>query len=331
MPMFLSLAILGAGAVQGPALEVDGARFLLDGRPAFLLGCSYYGALGVEDEAAIEKDLDDLAALGFNWIRVWATWNAFEHNVSAVAPDGAAGPPFLDRLKRLCHLAGERGMVVDVTVTRGEAPDFPATYEQHSAVMTTLARELLPFRNVYFDVGNERNVGDARHVPMDEVGRLIRAIKAIDPARLCTASQGGDISREEVLAYIDEGDVDFLCPHRPRGADSPAETAQKTREYFAIMKDATRLVPVHYQEPFRRGYGDYPPKAEDFLTDLAQAREGGGAGWCFHNGSVRGDDNNPEQRPRRSFDMRPGEGRLFDQLEEVEREFLRRLKEIAPR
>ncbi|MCC6490163.1 MAG: hypothetical protein IT364_21945, partial [Candidatus Hydrogenedentes bacterium] len=176
------------------------------------------------------------------------------------------------------------------------------------------------------DVGNERNVGDARYVPMDEVGRLIRAIKAIDPSRLCTASDGGDISREEVVKFINKGEVDFLAPHRPRGADSPAQTAEETREYFDIMKEARRIVPVHYQEPFRRGYGDYPPKAEDFLTDLAEAREGGAAGWCFHNGSVRGDNSNPEQRPRRSFDMRPAEGRLFDQLDEVEREFLRRLK-----
>ncbi|MCC6698413.1 MAG: hypothetical protein IT365_22500 [Candidatus Hydrogenedentes bacterium] len=321
--------LAGADSLQGPVLGVDGARFTLDGRPAFLLGCSYYGALGVEDETVIARDLGDLATLGFNWIRVWVTWNAFENNVTAVAPDGAARPPYLDRLKRLCHMAGEHGMVVDVTVTRGDAPDFPTNYEQHSAVMITLARELLPFRNVYFDVGNERNVGDARYVPMEEVGRLIRAIKTIDPKRLCTASQGGDISREEVIAYINEGEVDFLTPHRPRGADSPAQTAEKTREYLDIMKEARRIVPVHYQEPFRRGYGDYPPKAEDFLTDLSQAREGGAAGWCFHNGSVRGDDGNPEQRPRRSFDMRPAEGRLFDQIDDVEQEFLRRLKESS--
>jgi hypothetical protein len=92
------------------------------------------------------------------------------------------------------------------------------------------------------------------------------------------------------------------------------------------MKDAKRVVPVHYQEPFRRGYGDYPPTADDFLTDLQQAKDGGAAGWCFHNGSVRNNKDIPDQRPRRSFDMRPEEGRLFDQLDEVEREFMEELK-----
>ncbi|MCC6489395.1 MAG: hypothetical protein IT364_17975, partial [Candidatus Hydrogenedentes bacterium] len=138
--MFLVLVgaflLAGADNLQGPVLGVDGARFTLDGRPTFLLGCSYYGALGVEDETVVARDLDDLYALGFNWIRVWVTWNAFDNNVSAVAPDGAARSPYLERLKRLCRMAGERGMVVDVTVTRGDAPDFPTNYEQHAAVMT---------------------------------------------------------------------------------------------------------------------------------------------------------------------------------------------------
>jgi hypothetical protein len=300
----------------------------LDGEPVFLLGCSYYGALGVAEAKPIEQDLDDLRAHGFNWIRVWATWNAFDNNVCAVAPDGTVRRPYVGRLKRLCRLAGERGMVVDVTVTRGESPDFPADREEHLAVMKTLAQELLPFRNVYFDVGNERNVGDARYVPMADVAECVRAIKAIDPDRVCTASDGGDISREDVLALIDAG-VDCICPHRARNAESPHQTAERTREYSAFMKDAARLVPVHYQEPFRRGYGNYPPTTDDFLTDLKQAKDGGAAGWCFHNGSVRGNRAVPDQRPRRSFDMRPEEGRLFDQLDDVEREFFARLKEAA--
>ncbi|MBN1421155.1 MAG: hypothetical protein JXP34_20450, partial [Planctomycetes bacterium] len=45
------------------------------------------------------------------------------------------------------------------------------------------------------------------------------------------------------------------------------------------------------------------------------AREGGAAGWCLHNGSPRrGSDG-----PARSFDLRKGKGRLFDQLDADER------------
>ena len=296
---------------------------MLDGKAAFLQGASYYGALGIEDPSYIEQDLADLGKLGFNWIRVWATWDFDEHDVSAVAPDGSIRQPYMERLEHLCEAAGQRGMILDVTVTRGKGPRFPSTLQEHKAVITTLAERLTRFRNVYFDVGNERNVRDPRHVPMEEVGELIDAVKRIDPQRLCTASQGGDISAEGVVAYIGAGKVDFLCPHRPRDAESPGRTAGRTREYLESMKSASRVVPVHYQEAFRRDYGDWAPVAADFLTDLRGAREGGAAGWCFHNGASRG---SADKRPRRSFDMRPAEGRLFSQLDAEERAFLALLR-----
>ena len=35
--------------------------------------------------------------------------------------------------------------------------------------MTALSEALLPYRNVYIDMANERNIGDARHVPFEEL------------------------------------------------------------------------------------------------------------------------------------------------------------------
>ncbi|MBI4556091.1 MAG: hypothetical protein HY706_00780 [Candidatus Hydrogenedentes bacterium] len=305
--------------VYGPVLNVNGTRFELDGKPVFLLGCSYYGALGIENDAALVEDLDDLAARGVNWIRIWATWNAFDHDISAVAPTGRVREPYMERLKTICRAAGKRRMVVDVTVSRGEAPTAPSDLPTHVAVIEALARELRPFRNVYFDVGNERNIGDHRHVPMAEVAELIRRVKAIDTERLCTASHGGDISSEDVRRYLIEAKVDFLTPHRGRSAESPGETAETTRNYLRTMQELRLSAPIHYQEPFRRGYGDWEPTAGDFRSDLEAARAAGAAGWCFHNGSTRPA---AEERPRRSFDMRPVEGRLFSQLDAEEREFM---------
>jgi len=318
---FFSMCCLLAAA-QGPVLGVQGTAFTLDGKPVFLLGTSYYGALGIEDPAFIERDLDDLEARGMNWIRVWATWDYGENNVSAVGPDGAPREPHLGRLMELCRKAGQRGMAVDVTVTRGKTPALPSNLAEHRAVMSALAERLKPFRNVYFDVGNERNIGDARHVPMNEVAELIALVKSIDPGRLCTASQGGDIPEKELATYLDVGKVDFLCPHRPRTADTPGSTAARTRSYYEMMQRPGWVVPVHYQEPFRRDYGAWNPRAADFASDLAAAREGGAAGWCFHNGAVRKSE---DGRPRRSVDMRPAEGRLFDQLDAEERAFLEQL------
>ena len=84
------------------------------------------------------------------------------------------------------------------------------------------------------------------------------------------------------------------------------------------MKDLGRVVPVHYQEPFRRGFTrGWDPTADDFVTDAKAALAGGAAGWCFHNGDER---RAPDAQPRRSFDMRAKS--MFDQLDDVEKQIL---------
>ena len=129
------------------------------------------------------------------------------------------------------------------------------------------------------------------------------------------ASFGGhDLGREDISEALAGIGLDFLCPHRPRGPESPAQTRDRTRSTLQLVREARRVVPVHYQEPFRRGYTDWEPKAPDFLADLGGAVAGGAAGWCFHNGQQR---DAPEKQPRRSFDLRAM--RLMDQLDVEER------------
>ena len=63
---------------------------------------------------------------------------------------------------------------------------------------------------------------------------------------------------------MQDAEVDFIAPHRPRDAGSPKQTAAKTRDYLAAMRDLGRVVPVHFQEPFRRGYdAGWQPSADD--------------------------------------------------------------------
>jgi hypothetical protein len=302
-------------AAMGATLRVQGTAFAIDGRRQFLLGASYYGALGAPDQF-VDRDLDDLKRLGFNWIRVWATWDAFENNVSAVGSDGTAREPYLSRLKALVRKAGRRGMIVDVTLSRGELLPNQAA---HLKAMETLARALKPYRNLYFDLANERDVRDARFVDFPELKALRDQVKAVDPQRLVTAS--GGVSRQNLGRYLFEARVDFICPHGPRQAGAADATTESTRDYLAWMRALSCSVPVHYQEPFRRDYGAWQPTLEDFCTDLRNAKASGAAGWCFHNGSPRFPD---RDGPRRCFDMRPSAGRLIVQLDAVEREFVNR-------
>jgi hypothetical protein len=319
----LVLLLVGAAAGQQPhqlhtTLGISGTQFTLQGRPQFLLGCSYYAALSASD-AWIEQDLRELRAAGFNWVRVWATWSAYGRDISVVDKQGQAREPWLTRLRRLIALAGELGMVVDVTLERGE--QLP-NQQAHLTAVRTLATQLKPYRNVYFDLANERNIGDARAVPMTELRVLRDAVKAVDPQRLLTASHAGDLSAADVRDYVETARVDFLAPHRPRRAGTAAETKAITKQYLQMLAELGYPMPVHYQEPLRRNFGSFQPTLEDFLTDARGALEGGAAGWCLHLGDNR---LAADRRPRKVFDMSPTAGRLFAQIDSVEREVIRRL------
>jgi hypothetical protein len=311
----LTAALLITSPAGAVTLGVQGTRFTLDGRPTFLLGASYYAGIGASDEA-LRSDLDQLKVRGFNWIRVWATWAAFGNDVSAVDADGKAREPQLSRLRQLVAEADRRGIVVDVTLSRGDGKnDSPRlqSLEAHRRAVETLIGALGRSRNWYLDLSNERNIGDARHTSFEDLTSLRAEARKRAPGLLVTASQGGDITREEVEQYLKAG-MDLLTPHRPRDPESPGQTAAKTRAYLAWCMQLGRPVPIHYQEPFRRGYAGWEPVAIDIVTDLNAARAGGAAGWCFHNGSTR---TVPDGRPRRSFDLR--DGPLFRQLDPEER------------
>jgi hypothetical protein len=309
-----------SSAAASTVLGIDGSQFLVNGKPTFLLGISYYGGLGAPEDF-IRRDLTDLQRHGFNWLRVWATWGAFEYDVSAVGADGRPREPFLKSLIAECD---RRGLVVDVTLARGKASSNAATqgrltsFTAHERAVEVLVSALKPHRNWYLDLANERDVRDDRYVPGKELKKLRELVRQLDPQRLVTASFGGhDLSDDDLREALFTVGVDFLSPHRPRDAASPVQTEARTRTCLAVMKGWGRLVPVHYQEPFRRGYGRWEPVTADFLTDLRGALAGGAAGWCFHNGAQRG---TPDSFPRRSFDLR--QQRLYDQFDDEEQSVL---------
>jgi hypothetical protein len=312
-----------ARSQSATVLGIRGTQFTLNGRPTFLLGLSYYGGLGAA-EATIRRDLEDAQKHGFNWIRVWATWAAFGQDVSAVDEQGRPRAPYLEKLQWLVAECDRRGIVVDVTLSRGNGVTGPArlqSLEAHRRAVQTLVTALTEHRNWYLDLANERSIRDRRYVSFEELRSLQQTARALAPELLVTASHaGGDLTKEDVRGYLEVAGVDFLSPHRPRRASSPAQTEEVTRQLLAWCRELGREVPIHYQEPFRRGFGNWEPTADDFLTDLRGARAGGAAGWCFHNGDTR---NAPDGQPRRSFDLR--EARLFEQLDAEEQRVLTRL------
>jgi len=311
-------------------LGTAGSHFTVNGQPTFLLGISYYAGLGASEEF-VRKDLDDARHDGFNWVRVWATWWAFGRDVSAVDRRGEGREPYLGKLKWLVAECDRRGIVVDVTLTRGKVgppenpgarlPDMPA----HRRAVEVIVAALKGHRNWCLDLANEHDVRDDRCVPTPEIKELRELVRRLDPDRLVTASFGGhDLGDDDVRDALVTAGLDFLAPHRPRDRGSPGQTRARTEECLALMKRIGHMAPMDYQEPFRRGYAKWDPTADDFLIDLRGAVAGGAAAWCFHNGAQQG---GAENRPRRSFDL--SERRLFDQLDAEEQKVVAAVAKVA--
>ncbi len=304
-------------------LGIQGTRFTINRRDTFLFGISYYGALGATDEV-LRGDLAEFQRRGFNWLRVWATWAGFENDVSAVDDKGEPRPEFLTKLEHLLQECDRRGLIVDVTLSRGNGATGPARLGDHAShvrAVRMLVSKLQAWRNWYLDLSNERNIRDKRFSSIEDLADLRKIVRDLDPERLVTASHAGDLTREELGQYLKTIRVDFISPHRPRQAGSAEQTEAQTRRYLEWMRELGRVAPVHYQEPFRRGFAQWNPRARDYVTDLKGAETGGAAGWCFHNGDER---NKPDGRPRRSFDLR--DGSLFQQLDKEEQQALEELK-----
>ncbi len=329
----ISLCVLScfAGGASGIELATEAGGFTIDGKPTFLFGISYYGALGATRDYIL-KDLDDMQRLGFNWIRVWATWSAFDNDISAVDADGRIRQPFFDKLEWLIAECNRRGMIVDVTLSRGEGVITVGrlgTVEAHRRAVNVLVSELKHLRNWYLDLANENNIPGRGKKPktlsFDVLASMRRAVRKVDPKRLITVSYVGDAAEADLRHCLNDVGVDFLSPHRIRRPGCAEKTEEATKQCIDLIQKIGRVVPVHYQEPFRRDFNPrrFRPSAGDFATDLKGAVAGGAAGWCFHNGDNRAAS---DHNPRRSFDMR--ESRLFDQLDDEEDKALKALSSI---
>src|SRR3954466_8387481 len=139
--LILSMTFSRASATE---LGAKGTQFTINGKPTFLYGISYYAGLGASEQFA-RQDLDDMQRFGFNWIRVWATWAAFQNDLSAIDPaTGQPRQPYFDRLLWLVRETDRRGMIVDITLARGDGipPGRLDSQAKHLRVVTTLVTAL---------------------------------------------------------------------------------------------------------------------------------------------------------------------------------------------
>ncbi len=309
---FASCSVVSAVTL---GISADGRFFTLNGIPTYLNGVSYYGAQTITTASYVTQDLDDMVADGFNWIRVWMYWTdpVTGEDVSVMTDDGTVRTTYMNRLKTLITECNTRGMIVDCSFNRDGNNSWvgPTNQTQHLAAVQTLATELYSYTNIYFDLANECDVTDSRYVSPSELSALRARAKQYKPGVLCTASQTPSSATDLYNKYISPG-LDFISPHLCRDSTCPALTLGKVKDFISWMGSYGVRMPVHLQEPFRRGYGSWQPGTSDFLRDCIGGKNADGAGWCLHNGSNYG------SAPYRSFRMTNSNGRLYSQWETAE-------------
>jgi hypothetical protein len=278
MKTWLALVV---AAVTLPAQEitVSGTRFLVDGKPFPFTGVSFFNAIYNrpfnESEEVRRQWLRKFARYGINVLRVWAQWDNPRGFVDSCPTctlyhsDGSLRQEHLATLKALLGAAAAESFVIELTLFSQES--WRAGIRLQEAAMERaveqLARELMPYRNVTFQIWNEFS---HHTVP------LIKIIKAVDARRLVTNSPGvaGVLtgSAEEMAL------LDYLSPHTSRQrAGRPWEIAPAEIRYLL----ARYRKPVVDDEPARTGTPQFggPPEPtfpEDHILQIYRVWQEGG-------------------------------------------------------
>jgi len=269
--VLIAILALFARDASAQRLTVAGDRFAVDGSPRFLTFISYFGAMGAPDVVA---DFQFLKESGFDGVRIWP--NSPEA-LQLMRGDGTLNPSGLQRLLEILDRARDRRLIVDVSFTAEHIGGLTASAYRTAIASATTA--LLPYRNVLIDIENERNLYGpfGRPLAASDVAAIAAAIKAIDPARIVTASNSQDLQANAAAQFTIDTELDVTAYHDPRIPNW--YLAGQVQSVVDALRRNGR--PVYLQEPTR-----FPnpstDRAEFFRTAHANAKRAGAAAWCFH-------------------------------------------------
>jgi hypothetical protein len=257
--IFLVLLVVTGSYLPVPAqqnreLTIAKTAFRLNGEPFPYTGISFFNAIYNpafnKNQVDRKKWLQQFQRYGINVLRVWGQWDNKCGFVDASPtntlyyPDGRLRHEHVNTLKAISKDAADLKMVIELALFARESWGnqirlAPAAADKAVAALT---KELLPFRNITFQIWNEHD---------DRVLDHYRTIKAQDPKRLVTNSPGyagvlGDSKENATL--------DYLTPHTSRHGKSPHwEIAPQEIAYLL----ARYQKPVVDDEPARNGTSNF--------------------------------------------------------------------------
>jgi RHS repeat-associated protein len=316
------LALAGlTGSARAQSLGVQGDHFTVDGEARFLTFLSYFDAMRATDLAGDLSFIKHQA--GFDGIRIFPNWWHYSGSPSG-CPSAASDTLFTNtgairgdngdvlapsgRLLQLIlvlRAAQAQGLIVDVSFTR-ETVANPGELDilEYTAAMGRIAFLLREYRNVMFDIQNERDNGSsAQQLSHREVRDIKNAIKAVDPGRVVMASGGGTAyvpgdlwNHGSATGFTLRSEIDVIAYHDQRGAGWEGRTTQVVqdlRQVNNVSSNPEWSRPVYLQEPTRwrmshnacgvlETTDQSDPDPAHFRTALQLAKQAGAAAWTFH-------------------------------------------------
>ena len=233
-------------------LTVSGTGFRLDAEPFPYTGVSFFNAIYNpafnRSSDARREWIRKFKRYGINVLRVWGQWDNGRGFADAgpdstlYNPDGSLRLQHVATLKAILADAAAEGVVVELALFARESwrEDIRLSDDAMDAAAGALARELLPHRNVTFQVWNEFD----HRVPETHA-----AINRVDPERLVTNSPGyaGELGSDEHNRLLD-----YLTPHTSRQGESGGRTWEVApREIASLVEKFGK--PVVDDEPARNG------------------------------------------------------------------------------
>jgi len=175
-------------------LTVSGTHFRLDGAPFPYTGITFFNAVfnpTFNSSSKVRQEwIRKFQRYGINVLRIWAQWDNRRgyadacNTCSFYYPDGRLRQENINRLKEILNDADALGVVVELTLFAQESwhDQIRLGPKESALAISELTRELLPYRNVTFQIWNEFSERTLDH---------LKTIKAVDPKRLVCSAPGG--------------------------------------------------------------------------------------------------------------------------------------------
>ncbi|MEW5859126.1 MAG: hypothetical protein AB1861_17360, partial [Cyanobacteriota bacterium] len=256
----------------------QGEMFDFFGQKNFRVFVSYFDALRASDET-LDTDFAYLKAKGVGGIRIFPNWWLRDGSGGEPIPgdtlmdrDGNLREQQLSRLKNVLSKAESLGLVVDISFAREVAG---LNVEQFTRGIVDATAQLAPYRNVIFDLQNERDLGrPEQDLAEAQVKNISQAVRAVDPSRILVASNSAT-GATGTVNFVKSTNLSGVAYHDPRNADWYEKTGLIVRSLLEAMK------PVYLQEP-QKYSGQSSLTPENFTLAIKRAKRAGAAAWTFH-------------------------------------------------